>query len=101
MLPHCKQHNSIETMCCTICLMLCCKYCIHELHNGHGRMTVESYNKNKYDKRINKEMKSLNVSKTKFECLREVVLNENNTKTEKDIEILKTLALGKNLWIAK
>lgn len=101
MLPHCNEHDSVETLCCTTCSVLCCKYCIHELHNGHGRVTVEGYNKNKYDEHINKEMQSLILSKTRFEHLQEVARNENNTNTEKDTEILKTLSLRKNILIAK
>ena len=101
MFPHCKDHDSFETIFCLDCRKLCCKYCGHEFHKEHGTMVLEDYNKAKCEETIIKELQKLNNSKIKCEELRKNADSRIANHKRKETDFFKTLDERKNVLIAK
>ena len=101
MLPYCKQHDSLETMCCLTCKMLCCKYCEHDSHGKHFTMTLENYNKAKFEENITKELQKIYAAKGKLEILQKDAESRNANISTAEANFFKSLAQRKNILIAR
>lgn len=101
MLPYCKQHDSLETMCCLTCKMLCCKYCEYDSHGKHFTMTLENYNNAKFEENITKELQKIYAAKGKLEILQEDAESRNADISKAEVNFLKSLAQRKNILIAR
>ena len=97
MLPYCKDHDAFENLFCLSCAKLCCKYCKYEVHGEHVTMTLEDYNKARYEETT----KELQNFKIKLGEVQKDIRNRitNHKKMEEDF--LKSLAQRKNILIAK
>ena len=101
MLPYCKQHDSLETMYCLTCNMLCCKYCKHDSHGKHFTMTLENYNKAKYEENITKELQKIYTAKEILEILQKDTESRNAYISKAEANFLKSLAQRKNILLAR
>ena len=101
MLPYCKDHDAFEKLFCLSCAKLCCKYCKYEFHSEHTTMTLEDYNKAKYEETITKELQKLSNLKISCEELRKGIEGRSANHKRMETDFFKSLTERKNILIAK